>query len=88
MAKKKRNPPESAAALTDRLETLLHTVRCIAQHEDELCTLLHEARSSGKLSGESAADLRNILEGLPAEEYAWQLHAVAIDLDNTLDAAA
>lgn len=85
---KKRNPPESAAVLTDRLETLLHTVRCIAQHEDELCTLLHEARSAGKLSPQAASDLRAILEALPAEEYTWQLHAVEMDLDHTLEAAA
>lgn len=85
---KKRKPAPSTTALTDRLDTLLHTIRCIAQHEDELCGLLHEARSSGKLSPDSAADLQHILDALPAEEYAWQLHALEIDLDHTLQAAA
>lgn len=85
---KTQKPATTATALADRLDTLLHTIRCIAQHEDELCTLLHEARSAGTLSLASAADLRQLLEALPAEEYAWQLHAVSIDLDQTLQQAA
>jgi hypothetical protein len=71
-------------ALADRLDTLLHTVRCIAQHEDELCTLLHAARKSNRLAKSLASELRAILANLPAEEYAWELRA----LEEELDAAA
>ncbi|SEB58573.1 hypothetical protein [Terriglobus roseus] len=71
-------------ALADRLDTLLHTVRCIAQHEDELCTLLHAARKSNRMTQALARELRSILANLPAEEYAWELRA----LEEELEAAA
>jgi hypothetical protein len=71
-------------ALADRLDTLLHTVRCIAQREDELCTLLHAARKSNRITQPLARELRSILANLPAEEYAWELRA----LEEELEAAA
>ena len=77
-----RNPaPKQPVALADRLDTLLHTVRCIAQHEDELCTLLHAARKSNRITQPLARELRSILADLPAEEYAWELRAVEEELD-------
>ncbi len=81
----KSTPRKSAshqpAALADRLDTLLHTVRCIAQHEDELCTLLHAARKSNRTTATLARELRAILAELPAEEYAWELRALEEELD-------
>ncbi|AFL87264.1 hypothetical protein Terro_0942 [Terriglobus roseus DSM 18391] len=81
-AKKPASP--QPAGLADRLDTLLHTVRCIAQHEDELCTLLHAARKNKRTTATLARELRSILAELPAEEYAWELRA----LEEQLDAAA
>ena len=83
--KAKAAPRKSVAKqpgdLANRLDTLLHTVRCIAQHEDELCTLLHAARKSNRITALLARELRSILAELPAEEYAWELHAVEMELD-------
>jgi hypothetical protein len=82
----KTTPREPAlnqpVALADRLDTLLHTVRCIAQHEDELCTLLHAARKSQRTTATLVRDLRSILDELPAEEYAWELRALEEELDS------
>jgi hypothetical protein len=85
-AKKTKTAPRKSssiqpAALADRLDTLLHTVRCIAQREDELCTLLHAARKSNRITQPLARELRSILAELPAEEYAWELRALEEELD-------
>ena len=66
----------TAEPLTHRLDALLHTMRCIAQHEDQLCTLLHDARKTGRMSATLRRDLNAILTELPAEEYTDDLHAV------------
>lgn len=78
----RRSASNQPVALADRLDTLLHTVRCIAQHEDELCTLLHAARKSNRMTTTLARELRSILANLPAEEYAWELRAVEEELDS------
>ena len=62
--------------LAHRLDALLHTMRCIAQQEDELCTLLHDARRSGKVNGRLRRELQTILDELPADEYTFDLNAV------------
>lgn len=69
-------------SLTHRLDSLLHTMRCIAQHEDELCTLLHDARRAGRISAPLLRELQAVLDELPAEEYTSDLHAVK-DLTET-----
>ena len=66
----------SSGDLRHRLDALLHTMRCIAQHEDELCTLLHDARRTNRVSAALVQELRSILQELPAEEYVADLHAV------------
>ena len=68
--------PMPAEPLTHRLDALLHTMRCIAQHEDELCTLLHDARRTGKLSKPLLRELQAVLQDLPGEEYSDDLQAV------------
>ena len=79
-ASRKAEPPRVAAQkaepLTHRLDALLHTMRCIAQHEDQLCTLLHDARKTGRVTAALRRDLGAILAELPAEEYTEDLHAV------------
>lgn len=71
-----RKSAVKAEPLTHRLDALLHTMRCIAQHEDQLCTLLHDARKTGRITAALRRDLSVILAELPAEEYTEDLHAV------------
>lgn len=73
-------PAEPAAQLTLRLHTLLHTVRAIAQVEDELCTLLHEVERTGTLTPEANAELHALLNKLPTHEYTDDLEAVRSSL--------
>ncbi len=61
-----------------RLDALLHTVRCIAQHEDALCELSHEVKQSGVLSDETRLALDVLLKKIPAQEYVHDLDAVTI----------
>lgn len=51
-------------------------MRCITQHEDQLCTLLHDARRTGRVNAALRRELQAILAELPAEEYTHDLHAV------------
>lgn len=55
---------------------LLHTMRCITQHEDELCTLLHDARRNRKVSAPLLRELQAVLDQLPAEEYTDDLQSI------------
>lgn len=66
-----------AEPLMHRLDALLHTMRCISQHEDELCTLLHDVRSRGKVSKSLLRELQTLLAALPSAEYAHDLYAVS-----------
>ncbi len=70
----------SSEPLTHRLDALLHTMRCIAQHEDELCTLLHDARRSGRITAPLRKELHALLSELPAEDYTADLYAVQEEL--------
>jgi hypothetical protein len=63
-------------SVVHRLDALLQTMRCIAQHEDALCELSHETRRTGSLSAETSDELRRILERLPAEDYVIDVDAV------------
>lgn len=67
----KPNPP-----LYDRLNSLLHTMRCIELHEPELCALLQELKTARKVTPKLVADLRTVLDRLPAEAYTEDLAAV------------
>lgn len=67
-------PP--SPALFYRLNTLLHTVRVIASHEDGLCTLLHEIKTHGTATPALLADLLAQLDEMPSADYADELAAV------------
>ena len=69
-------PAPESEALAKRLEALLHSMRCIAQHEDELCTLLHDARRTGRVGVALLRELQTVLDALPAEEYTDDLYQV------------
>lgn len=64
-----------------RINSLLYTLRAIAQREDQLCMLMHHLRTSGKLNATLAAELHEILEEIPAQEYLHDLHALRSALD-------
>lgn len=66
---------DAAASLSHCLHSLLSSVRCIAQHEDAICELLHESRHN-PASSRLAAQLHSLLDDLPAHEYLYDLEAV------------
>jgi hypothetical protein len=68
------------ASAYHRLDALLHTIRCIAQYEDTLCELAHEAKRIGELSPEMTEELREILEKIPSHDYMLDLVALEVTL--------
>ena len=78
-----RTSPVEPSSPYGRLHTLLHTVRCIAQHEDALCELSHEVQQSGQLSEETKVALDALLKKIPSHEYAHDLDAVTVLLIDT-----
>jgi hypothetical protein len=72
MPSKKTARPTSSAIyspdMSHRLNALLQTMRCIAQHEDKLCTLLHSLKT-GAAGDDIRMDLRHILDDMPGDEY-------------------
>lgn len=62
--------------LHDRLNALLHTMRCIELHEPQLCSLLHELKTTNKVTPKLTEDLRRVLDKLPAHAYTDDLEAV------------
>ena len=65
-----------------RINSLLHTLRAIAQREDQLCILMHHLRTSGKLSPTLNRELHEILDEIPADEYLNDLEALRMSLDD------
>lgn len=63
-----------------RINSLLLTLRTIAQREDQLCMLMHHLRTSGKLNATLLAELHEIAEEMPAEEYLHDLAALRASL--------
>lgn len=75
----KQAPPLSHAARPAafyHLHDLLHTVRSISQHEDDLCCLLHELDHPGALPPEVSLDLQSLLTQMAAANYEADLSAV------------
>ena len=73
-----RTAPSQPFSPYGRLDALLHTVRCIAQHEDALCELSHEVKQSGVLSEETKLALDTLLKKLPSQEYVHDFDAVTV----------
>lgn len=76
--------PSPTAELTYRLNTLLHTMRAIARHEDQLCTLMHEVQNSGIVDPGLDEELRDLLEQMPSHEYQDDVEAVRTTLTPAL----
>jgi hypothetical protein len=73
--------PKKAAAtgtplLFHRIAALLHTMRCIAQYEDQLCILRHEIKNATVISVDLKDEVRELLLKIPSHEYTDDLDAV------------
>ncbi len=79
-AAKQTVTPVQPAQVYTRINSLLYTLRTIAQREDQLCVLMHHLRTSGKLSSTLAAELHEILDEIPAQEYVHDLEALRASL--------
>lgn len=63
-----------------RIESLLHTMRAIEHHEEQLCVLMTEIKNTGELSEALREELHGLLEELPADAYRLDLEAVSTAL--------
>ncbi len=59
-----------------RVHALLHTMRLIQEHEDQLCTLMTEIRNAGEVSPELQTELHALLEEIPAADLQSNVDAV------------
>ena len=63
-----------------RIESLLHTMRVIERHEEQLCVLMTEIKNTGEVSGAIRKELHDLLEELPADAYRLDMEAVSMAL--------
>ena len=82
-----KTAPELPAAFHS-ITALLHTMRCIAQHEDRLCLLRNEIKRARTVGPRLMKELHALLEELPAEEYTSDLQAVEAALSSAVPASA
>ena len=80
------SPTPTQAPLYYKLHTLLETIRVIKVYEDPLCTLLHAIQTAGKASPEIEQELHSLLDEMPAEAYALELHGIRSQLTDGLPA--
>jgi hypothetical protein len=66
------------------LHSLLQTLRTMASHEDDICTLLAEMERTGRLSSAVRRDLGRLLSALPMHS----LHQELGDLGEAMEQAA
>ena len=70
-----------------RIESLLHTMRVIERHEEQLCGLMTEIKNTGEVSDAIREELHGLLEELPADAYRLDLEAVNTALLVSAEAA-
>ena len=63
-----------------RIEVLLHTMRVIERHEEQLCVVMTEIRNEGAVSAATRKELKALLEELPSDAYQTDLDAVGAAL--------
>lgn len=63
------------------MHSLLHTVRAIAQHEDQLCCLLQEIKTTGAVSPALTHELRELLQEMAPAAYDADLAGVWLALE-------
>ena len=71
---------EKVAAVAYRIHTLLHTMRAIERHEEHLCGIMTEIRTTGAVTAKLDEELRDLLEAMPAHEYKDDIDAVRMSL--------
>ncbi len=81
VAKRTGAVPVQPAQVYYRINSLLYTLRSIAQREDQLCMLMHHLRTSGKLTGPLTAELHEILDEIPAQDYLHDLESLRASLE-------
>ncbi len=75
-----QSKPVAPSTAYYRLNTFLHTLRVIAGHEDQLCTLLHAMRQEGTASDAMKDELRDLLDEIPSSDYIEELVALRNEL--------
>ena len=88
-AKDKKTRPHLQVA--HRIEVLLHTMRAIERHEEQLCVVMTEIRTEGVVSAATRKELQALLGELPSDAYQTDLDAVEAALaamPKALDATA
>ena len=63
-----------------RLHTLLHTMRAIERHEEQLCSLMTEIQNAGVVTLEQDEEIRDLLEQMPCHEYGDDVEGVRVAL--------
>ena len=63
------------------LHSLLHTLRQLEQHEDQLCTLLTELQRTGKVTARVRSELSAFLTSFPAASLEQEVRAIFYALD-------
>ncbi|HVG27534.1 MAG TPA: hypothetical protein VM865_08015 [Acidobacteriaceae bacterium] len=63
------------------LHALLHTLRTLQCHEDELCTLLADVQRTGKVSARTRREILELLHGLPSASLDAEIGAAFSSLD-------
>ena len=63
------------------LHSLLHTLRELETHEDQICTLLTEIQRSGKMTASLRRDLSALMISFPAASLQQEVHALSAALD-------
>ena len=79
-SKAKQAEAEKIAAVVYRINTLLHTMRAIERHEEQLCGIMTEIRLNGSMTAGLDEELRDLLEQMPAHEYLEDMDAVRQEL--------
>ena len=62
------------------LVSLLHTLREMQAHEDQICSLLTEIQRSGKLTANLRRDLSAFMASFPAASMKQEIEALSICL--------
>jgi hypothetical protein len=68
--------------LSHKVGTLLHTMRSIQQHEQELCTLMHDFERDSSANPEAIEELRHIVSSMPTRDYLDDLSALQESLES------
>ena len=76
-----KNRLQGQPALFYRLNTLLHLVRNIAHYEEQLCTILHEIKTTGAPNAALSQELAEVLDDMPSTDYAQELQTVRAVLE-------